>query len=442
MEPTVTTMTAPAFSDALTLFDETINTSITNAESAVDSAPAGAVQSGIDIDSLGTALLDFAQVAGDVGDVFAETFEAVINEALTAGILAASIINAIEAGILAALPPPPKEAVAVAADTVTVSSVLAQVQEEITTTATLLNTVKQNADEQTPANIPAGLEVQVLGGQLLFQQNIDAVIDSFPATVADANESNAFLIATLQNLLLSEQNLSNILSEIDTNNNLEQPISLTGLNVLLVLVDAVILADVAIAAGSYGQFALDVLTGELFTVSAVGPYAQAVPTGAKFVDIVLVGGGGGGGGFNAADSGTGGSGGATTATPTGGSTLTAAGGAGGASTTATTASAGGSPGTESFDGRTYTGGSGGTVGASSAGGNGAAPGGGGGGGATGSLGGAGGAAGVWAAQTIAITDDITTISGSVGNGGTSGAASNASVGGTGGHGSAYFYFYT
>jgi|GEM_PF-1127358 len=439
-------MTSPAFADALAQFDETINTSVTNTEAAVNSAPAGAVQSGIDTDSLVAALLNFGQLAGDVGDVFAETFEAVINEALTAGILATAIVSDIETAVDKALPTAPVGHVAVSAvapaDTVTVSSVLAQVQEEIATNAELLNTVKDNAEDEKPANIPAGLEIQVLGGQILFQQDIDAVINSFPSTVSDENESNAFLIATLQNLLLSEQNLSNILNEIDTNNNLEQPISLTGLNVFLVLVDAVILTDVAVAAGSYGQFALDVLAGELFTVSAVGPYTVDVPSGATFVDIVLVGGGGGGGGYNAAGSGSGGNGEATTATPTGGSTAIAIGGTGGASTTTTAASAGGSPGTQSFDGQTYTGGSGGTVGASSAGGNGGAPGGGGGGGANGAYGGAGGSAGEWATQTFAITDDITTISGSIGAGGTSGAATNASTGGTGGNGSAYFYFYT
>ncbi len=438
-------MTSPVFSDALTLIDDTINTSFTAAESSVNSAPAGGIQSGIDVDALGSALVDFGLVAADVGDVFAEMFEAVINEALTAGILATGIITAVEQGIKTALGPTPGFAAApaaTAADTVTVSSVLAQVQQEITTTAALLNTVSQNAEGQTPANIPAGLETQVLGGQTLFQQNIDAVINSFPSSVSDENETNAFLIATLQNLLLNEQNLSNILNEIDTNNNLEQPISLTGLNVFLVLADAAIITDVAVAAASYGQFALDVLTGELFTVSAVGPYTVDVPSGATFVDILLVGGGGGGGGYNTAGAGTGGNGETTTATPLGGSTLIATGGAGGASTTATAATAGGSPGNESFDGQTYVGGIGGTVGASSAGGNGGAPGGGGGGGATGNYGGAGGAAGVWATQTIAITDDITTITGSIGAGGTSGAATNASVGGAGGQGSAYFYFYT
>jgi hypothetical protein len=433
-------MTAPVFSDALALFDDTVTLSVTGAELVVDLAPAGAVQSGMDFDALGSALLDFGQVAGDVGNVFAEDFKAVITEVLNAASLAAAIVtdilNAVKiAGKIADLAGSAAAAVAVATaeDTATVSSVLAQVQEEITTTAAALNTVFQKATDD--------LEAQVLGGQVVFQQDIDAVINSFPATVSDANESNTFLIDTLQNLLAFEQYLNTLFSEIDTNTDLEQPISLTGLNVLLVLVDAVILTDVAVAAASYASFALELYTGELFTVSAVGPYTVDVPTGATFVDMVLIGGGGGGGGYNTAGAGTGGDGGNTTATPAGGATLAAAGGAGGGSATGITATAGGSPGTEAFDGQTFPGGSGGTVGASSAGGNGAAPGGGGGGGANGSLGGAGGAAGVWSTQTITITDDITTISGSIGAGGASGAATNTFLGGTGGHGSAFFYFY-
>ncbi len=440
-------MTAPVFSDVLTLFDDTVTASVTGAELLVDLSPSGGVQSGINFDALGSALLDFGQVAGDVGNVFAEDFKAVITEVLNAATLATTIVGAITsavkiAGEIARDTAPAAGAAAAAvpvtsaADTVTVSSVLAQVQQEITTTATLLNTVFQNA-----ANTP-GIEAQVLGGQVVFQQDIDTVINSFPSSVSDANESNIFLIDTLQNLLAFEQYLNTLFTEIDTYSDLDQPISLTGFNVLLVLADAAIMTDVAVAAASYGLFALEIYIGELFTVSAVGPYTVNVPTGAKFVDIVLVSGGGGGGGYNAAGAGTGGNGGDTTATPTGGSLLTATGGAGGASATTTSATAGGSPGAESFDGQTYVGGIGGTVGASSAGGNGGAPGGGGGGGANGALGGAGGAAGVWAAQTIAITDDITTISGSIGAGGTSGPATNASVGGAGGHGSAYFYFYT
>lgn len=329
------------------------------------------------------------------------------------------------------------------APTATVSSVLAQVQAEITTTATSLNTIFQNAKAQPAGNLPASFEAQLLGGQIVFQQDIDAVINSFPASVSDANESNAVLIATLQNLLLAEQNLNTLFSEIDTNNNLEQPISLTGLNVLLVLADADILTAVNIAFAAYALFALEALTGELFTVSAGGAYTVDVPTGSTFVDIVLVGGGGGGGGYNYAGDGTGGNGGNTTATPTGGSTLTAAGGAGGASATGV-ATAGGSPGTESFDNQTYNGGAGGAKGSNGVGGNGTAPGGGGGGGgAFGSYGGIGGAAGAWAAQTIAITSGITSITGSVGAGGPGGAGTTtATNGGTGAHGGAFFYFYS
>lgn len=327
--------------------------------------------------------------------------------------------------------------------TPTVSSVLAQVQQEITTTATSLNTIFQNAKAQPAGNIPASFEAQLLGGQIVFQQDIDAVINSFPSSVSDANESNEILIATLQNLLLTEQNLNTLFTEIDTNNNLEQPISLTGLNALLVAADANILLDVNFAFAAYALFALEALTGELFTVSTVGDYTVDVPAGSTFVDIVLVGGGGGGGGYQNPGYGTGGNGGATTATPAGGATLTAAGGTGGASAT-NTATAGGSPGTESFDGQTYTGGTGGAVGYNGVGGNGTAPGaGGGGGGAFGSYGGVGGTAGVWAAETIAITADITTITGIVGAGGTGGSGTTtATNGGAGAIGRAFFYFYS
>ena len=57
--------------------------------------------------------------------------------------------------------------------TPTVSSVLAQVQEEIATTATTLNTIFENAKAQPAGNIPASFEAQLLGGQIIFQQDID-----------------------------------------------------------------------------------------------------------------------------------------------------------------------------------------------------------------------------------------------------------------------------
>lgn len=327
--------------------------------------------------------------------------------------------------------------------TPTVSSVLAQVQTQDAANLTLVNTVFTDAKSQPDSNVPAGFEAQLLGGQILFQQDISAFLTSLPATVSDANESNAVLIATLQNLLLIEQDLNNTLSQIDTNDNYEQSIALTALNVVVVADDALILTDVAVAAVFYAAFALEALTGDLVTVSTPGAYSVTVPSGATYADLVVIGGGGGGGGYDTAGAGTGGAGAATTATPTGGSTLTAAGGTGGASSETANATAGGSPGNESFDGQTYDGGAGGAVGYNGPGGNGAAPGaGGGGGGAFGSYGGAGGTAGAWAAETIAITEGITAITGTVGAGGTAGAAINSAHGGTGGPGKAFFYFYS
>jgi hypothetical protein len=450
----MTSPTNPVFSDAQTLFDNTVTTSVTNARAAVNTAPPGAAQSGIDFAALGAADLDFLQVGGDVGIVFAQDFEAPISEALSAGILATGIIadieSAIQIGVSAAgagagAAPAAVAAAAPAAAAVTVSSVLAQVQQEASANATLLNTVFQDAKSAPVSdNLPAGNELQVLGGQILFQRDIDAVLNSFPASVSSANESNAALIGTLQSLLAVEQLLNKTLSDIDTNDNYEQAISLTGLNVALVLADAAILTNTSLAFAAYALFALEALAGQLVTVSAPGAYTVNIPSGAVSVDMVLDGGGGGGGGYNTAGSGTGGAGGETTATPTGGSTLSAAGGAGGASSESAAASAGGSPGAESFDGRTYLGGLGGAAGVNSAGYPGTAPGGGGGGGgAYGSVGGQGGGAGVWAAQNVVITSAMTEITGSVGDGGAGGSGTTIFTnGGNGGNGSAFFYFYS
>ena len=326
----------------------------------------------------------------------------------------------------------------------TVSSVLAQVQAEATTNLNTANTVFTALKADTPSNLPGGLEGQVIGGQILFQQYINAVLTSFPSSLSATNDANAVVIATLQNLLLNQQNVNNILNEIETNDTYEQPISLTILNILLLLGDGIILTELAGTAVAYALFAQQALTGNLVTVNTPGAYTVNVPSGAKFVDLVLIGGGGGGGGYDTPGAGTGGNGGNTTATPAGGSTLTAAGGTGGASTTGTANSAGFSPGTKAWDGQNYTGGTGGVVGSNGAGGNGTAPGaGGGGGGAFGSYGGVGGAAGAWAAETIAVTSGMTTITGTVGAGGTAGATSIApATGGTGGHGEAFFYFYS
>jgi hypothetical protein len=277
----------------------------------------------------------------------------------------------------------------------------------------------------------------------LFQQDISAFLTSLPTSLTAINDSNQTLIGLLQTLLQLESNLSNTLNQIETYDNLEQPIQLTGLNVVVLLDDAGILTTASLVAGSYAYFAYSALTTNLITVNTPGAYSVNVPSGAKFVDIILIGGGGGGGGYDTASAGTGGNGGNTTATPAGGSTLTAAGGLGGAGSTSAANSAGLSPGNLTFDGPTYDGGNGGAAGYNSNGGNGTAPGaGGGGGGGYGNYGGVGGTAGAWATETIAVTSGMTTITGTVGAGGTAGATSFTETGGTGAHGEAFFLYYS
>jgi hypothetical protein len=323
----------------------------------------------------------------------------------------------------------------------TASSVLAQLQTQDDANLALVKSVFADAQSQGPyVNLPAGFEAQFLGGQQLFQQDINTFIHSLPSSLSPTNDGDMGLINALNGLLQLEVDLSNTLNQIKTYQDLEQPIQLTVLNVVVVADDALILTEVSAIGFTYSGFAYSALTGQLVTESTPGVYTVNVPSGAKFVDMVLIGGGGGGGGYG---TGSGGNGGNTTATPAGGSTLTAAGGAGGASTTGTAATAGKSPGNQAFDGQNYTGGSGNGYGSNAAGGNGIAPGGGGGGGGSyGSYGGAGGGAGSWATETLAVTSGMTTITGTVGAGGTAGPAINSAIGGTGAHGEAFFYFYS
>lgn len=325
----------------------------------------------------------------------------------------------------------------------TVSSVLAQVQAEATTNLDTITSVYQACLAEPAQNLPAGFEGQVLGGHFLFQQNISAYLNSLPSSLSPTNDASPGLIQTMEDLLAIQQNLNNILNEIQTNDTYQQPVSLTILNILLLLADAEILFDVAVAALAYAAFALEALTGHLVSVGASGSYTVPIPSGTTFVDIVLLGAGGAGGGYDAAGSGTGGNGGSTTATPAGGSTLTAAGGVGGASSTGSANSAGGSPGTTVFDNQTYIGGHGGAAGSNGPGGGGGAPGAaGGGGGSFGSYGGVGGTAGAWTTTTIPVTSGMTSITGSVGAGGTGGASSDGATGGNGANGEAFFYFYS
>jgi hypothetical protein len=164
----------------------------------------------------------------------------------------------------------------------------------------------------------------------------------------------------------------------------------------VVLVDAAILTDVAVAAITYAAFALEPLNGELISVTTAGTTpSMCRPKRHGWTS----------------------------------SCLAAAVAAVHPATKPSTARA--IPAAPGYNG---------------AGGNGTAPGGGGGGGGSygsfGGAGGAGGAASAWFAQTIAITSGMTEITGTVGAGGTSGAATNTAHGGTGAIGSAFFYFYS
>jgi hypothetical protein len=85
------------FSIQSEILEATINPAVAAAQAVVVLSPPGAVQSGIDFTALGTAALDFVQLAGDVGNVFCEDFEAVITEGLAVGQLIAGILGAVAA---------------------------------------------------------------------------------------------------------------------------------------------------------------------------------------------------------------------------------------------------------------------------------------------------------------------------------------------------------
>jgi hypothetical protein len=92
-----TTLTG-LFSVQSEILEANINPAVATAQAALDLSPAGAVQSGIDFVSLGNASLYFAQLAGDVGNVFCQDFEAVITEGLAVAQLVVGIISAAAAG--------------------------------------------------------------------------------------------------------------------------------------------------------------------------------------------------------------------------------------------------------------------------------------------------------------------------------------------------------
>ena len=82
----------------------TLYNAVANATATVNTAPPGAVQAAINYGALVTAVGDFGLLTADAVNVFAEDFQAIILEALTAGILATGIIAAVESGIAAGNP--------------------------------------------------------------------------------------------------------------------------------------------------------------------------------------------------------------------------------------------------------------------------------------------------------------------------------------------------
>jgi hypothetical protein len=88
----------------------------------------------------------------------------------------------------------------------TVSSLLAQVHQAASANMTTLNTAFQDAKNAPNSdNLPSTNEIQVLGGQILFQQKIDSVLNSLPASVWASNESDPGLIGLLELLLPAKQ---------------------------------------------------------------------------------------------------------------------------------------------------------------------------------------------------------------------------------------------
>jgi hypothetical protein len=440
-------MTSPyTFSEALALVEATVDgtTLVTNLVANTSTVPPGVAMIEADVDALVNLGLYFGQVAGDAVNVFAEQFQAIILEALAAATLASSIVGNVLTAVGAAASSAPKGAAATSGQTA--SEVLALVQQQSAAALTALNTAFSQGNELPAFNTTAGIEAQFLGGQILFQQNLDTFLNSLPSTLTPVEDANQGLIASLQNLLLILTNLTTIFPQIYTSCLYAQPISLVNYNFIVFLGDSGIMLDIANIATTYGGFAYDLLVGaNPVIIETPGSYSEPIPTGATWVDIILLGAGGGGGGYNTQPV-PGGNGGNTTATPTGGSTYTAGGGYGGigGSTVAATPGSSTNPLALIYNGYdAYTGGIGGSAGYAGPGGGSIGPGGGGGGGGDGTThGGSGGKAGAWATFTIPITAGMTAITGTIGAVGQGGAATNTAHGGNGGPGMAVFRFYS
>jgi hypothetical protein len=85
----------------------------------------------------------------------------------------------------------------------TVSSVLAQVQAGATTNLNTANSIFAAIKADSPGNVPGGLEGQVVGGQILFQQYLNAYLASFPSSLSPTNDGNTILQGTGESPLLN-----------------------------------------------------------------------------------------------------------------------------------------------------------------------------------------------------------------------------------------------
>ena len=102
--PTVPVMTSPyTFSEALALVEATVDgtTLVTNLVANTSTVPPGVAMIEADIDALVNLALYYGQVGGDLVNVFAEQFQAIILETLAAATLASSIVGNILPGAAA-----------------------------------------------------------------------------------------------------------------------------------------------------------------------------------------------------------------------------------------------------------------------------------------------------------------------------------------------------
>jgi hypothetical protein len=112
-------MTSYTFSEALALVESTVDdtTLVTNFVANTSTVPPGVAMIEADIDALLNLTLYYGQVGGDLVNVFAQQFQAIILETLAAATLASNIVSNIEAAITIGevAPKPPTAAIALSA---------------------------------------------------------------------------------------------------------------------------------------------------------------------------------------------------------------------------------------------------------------------------------------------------------------------------------------